>query len=124
MLQIADGAMSKVQDILVRMKTLAVQAGSGQLSGTERGMLDTEYQSLVSEIDRIASDTEFNGNQLVDGSVTISSNANFGAGAGVINRSEEHTSELQSLMRSSYAVFCLKKKKNDTQINTQELINK
>jgi flagellin len=85
MLQIADGAMSKVQDILVRMKTLAVQAGSGQLSGTERGMLDTEYQSLVSEIDRIASDTEFNGNQLVNGSVTISSNANFGAAAGVIN---------------------------------------
>src|SRR3546814_8718391 len=31
---------------------------------------------------------------------------------GLIRRSEEHTSELQSLMRSSYAVFCLKKKKN------------
>src|SRR3546814_6130083 len=33
-------------------------------------------------------------------------------------RSEEHTSELQSLMRISYAVFCLKKKKKDTHINT------
>src|SRR3546814_5219630 len=33
------------------------------------------------------------------------------------NRSEEHTSELQSLMRISYAVFCLKKKKNTTKIN-------
>src|SRR3546814_4943121 len=33
-------------------------------------------------------------------------------------RSEEHTSELQSLMRISYAVFCLKKKKNDTDICT------
>src|SRR3546814_4860178 len=32
-------------------------------------------------------------------------------GAGVVERSEEHTSELQSLMRISYAVFCLKKKK-------------
>jgi len=87
MLQIADGAMAKVQDILVRMKTLAVQSGSGQLSGTERGMLDTEYQALINEIDRIASDTEFNGNSLIDGSVTISSNANFGAGAGVVNLS-------------------------------------
>src|SRR5690606_5936364 len=85
MLQIADGAMSKVQDILVRMKTLAVQAGSGQLSGTERGMLDTEYQALVSEIDRIASDTEFDGHQLIDGSITIGGNANYGAAAGVIN---------------------------------------
>src|SRR3546814_4616467 len=35
--------------------------------------------------------------------------------AGGVDRSEEHTSELQSLMRISYAVFCLKKKKQDTQ---------
>src|SRR3546814_10739108 len=35
-------------------------------------------------------------------------------------RSEEHTSELQSLMRTSYAVFCLKKKKNTTNKNVQE----
>src|SRR3546814_5957018 len=37
-------------------------------------------------------------------------------------RSEEHTSELQSLMRISYAVFCLKKNKNNNDINTNELI--
>src|SRR3546814_1067073 len=36
------------------------------------------------------------------------------AQAAVYDRSEEHTSELQSLMRTSYAVFCLKKKKNNT----------
>src|SRR3546814_7879986 len=40
----------------------------------------------------------------------------------VTNRSEEHTSELQSLMRISYAVFCLKKKK--TKINNTQLIHK
>src|SRR3546814_8943017 len=87
MLQIADGAMARTSDILTRMKTLTVQASSDQLGNTERGMLDTEYQALLSEIDRIALDTE---------------------------RSEEHTSELQSLMRISYAVFCLKKKTNKT----------
>jgi len=65
MLQVADGAMARISDILVRMKTLAVQAGSGQLSTTERSFLDTEYQSLLSEIDRIAADTEFNGVNLV-----------------------------------------------------------
>src|SRR3546814_4518612 len=37
--------------------------------------------------------------------------------AGAVDRSEEHTSELQSLMRISYAVFCLKKKKNNNNIN-------
>ena len=70
MLQVADGAMARAQDILMRMKSLSVQAGSGQLSGTERGMLNTEYTALVAEIDRLASDTEFNGNQLVNGALT------------------------------------------------------
>src|SRR3546814_8246328 len=37
-----------------------------------------------------------------------------------LDRSEEHTSELQSLMRISYAVFCLKKKKNNTYYNYQQ----
>jgi|TARA_R110002072_G_scaffold727_10_gene5326 flagellin len=67
MLQIADGAMSRTQDILVRMKTLAVQSSSGQLSDTERGMLDKEFQELLSEVDRIATDTEFNGTALLKG---------------------------------------------------------
>ena len=49
MLQIADGAMSYVNDVLIRMKSLAVQAGSGSLSGTERSMINTEYQALLSE---------------------------------------------------------------------------
>lgn len=72
MLQIADGAMSQANDILIRMKTLAVQSSSGQLSNTERSMLNTEYQQLLSEIDRIAQDTEFNGNQLVAGASSTS----------------------------------------------------
>lgn len=76
MLQVADGAMARINDVLVRMKTLSVQAGSGQLSNTERGMLNTEYQLLLSEVNRIAASTEFNGNQLVNGSLTT-------AGAGI-----------------------------------------
>jgi flagellin len=83
MLQIADGAMSKVNDILVRMKTLAVQSGSGQLSSTERGMLDTEYQALMDEVDRIAQDTEFNGTSLVNGSSTTATTLNANASSNV-----------------------------------------
>jgi flagellin len=75
MLQIADGAMARINDVLVRMKTLAVQAGSGQLSNTERGMLNTEYQLLLAEVNRIAASTEFNGNQLVNGSLTTAGTA-------------------------------------------------
>ena len=85
MLQIADGAMGKVNDILTRMKTLAVQAGSGQLSSTERSMLDTEFQALSAEIDRIAADTEFNGQKLINGSQTLSGTPeNVEIGDGVV----------------------------------------
>src|SRR3546814_6612014 len=42
-------------------------------------------------------------------------------GSSVVGRSEEHTSELQSLMRSSYAVFCLKKKNNNKNTHQKRL---
>ena len=76
LLQIADGALSKINDVLVRLKTLSVQAGSGQLSSTERGALNTEYQSLLSEVDRIAQATTFNGVTLVNGQSTTTVSLN------------------------------------------------
>jgi len=69
MLQIADGALGTVTDIMVRMKSLAVQASSGQLSSTERTFLDNEFTALRSEINRIATDTEFNGTKLISGGI-------------------------------------------------------
>jgi flagellin len=66
LLQIGDGAFSNTEDILTRMKSLAVQAGSDQISDTERSFLNQEFQSLKTEIDRIADDTEFNGTKLVN----------------------------------------------------------
>ena len=75
MLQIADGALGRVSDIMVRLKSLAVQAGSDQLSSTERGFLNTEYGQLRSEIDRIAADTEFNGNKLLAGANSVAISA-------------------------------------------------
>lgn len=76
LLQIADGAMANVGEILIRGKMLAVQASSGQFSSTERQMFDNEYQSLLAEIDRIAITTKFAGNLLVNGSVEVAQKAN------------------------------------------------
>ena len=45
MLQIADGAMSTLSDILTRMKVLSIQASSGNLGATEREFLDVEFQA-------------------------------------------------------------------------------
>ena len=75
MMQIADGALSTISDILTRMKSLAVQSSSGQLSSTERTLLNDEFVSLRNEIDRIAGDTEFNGTALINGSNTFASSS-------------------------------------------------
>ncbi len=83
MLQIADGAMSTTSDIVTRMKVLAIQSSSGNLSATERDFLDTEFQALISEIDRVADDTDFAGTQLLDGSIEITAATGFEAADGV-----------------------------------------
>ena len=71
MLQIADGALSSISDILTRMKTLATQSASDQVSDAERVYLNDEFTQLRSEIDRIAADTDFNGQKLINGSQTV-----------------------------------------------------
>ena len=83
LLQIADGAYSTISDILVRQKALAVQSASGQLSSTERTVLNSEFVALKDEITRISNDTEFNGTFLIKGAdlnETLSSStlANYG----------------------------------------------
>ncbi|MBI1308795.1 MAG: hypothetical protein GC129_02905 [Proteobacteria bacterium] len=76
LLQIADGALSTIGDMLVRMKTLATQASSGQLADAERGLLNQEFTNLRSEVDRIANTANFNGTNLLSGSTVVSSNTN------------------------------------------------
>jgi flagellin len=69
-ISIAEGATNEVGNILVRMRELAVQSSSETLGTTERAYAVTEYDSLVSEIDRIANTTEFNGIKLTDGATS------------------------------------------------------
>lgn len=74
-LQIADGGYKALGDVLNRLKTLASTAQSDQISATERGFLDTEYQRLLAEIDRIADSTEFNGVELLGGAQNLGTGA-------------------------------------------------
>lgn len=67
MLQIADGAMGTVTDILIRAKTLTVQASSDQLTNNQRGQINVEFQALQDEIDRISKGTRFDGQTLLNG---------------------------------------------------------
>jgi flagellin len=65
MLQVAEGALNESSSILIRMRELAIQAANGTLGAQERDDLNNEFQDLMSEIDRIANVTEFNGTQVI-----------------------------------------------------------
>lgn len=63
MVQIAEGGMNEMSNILIRLRELTVQAASDTIGDLERGFLNREYTQLVDEIDRISKTAEFNGLQ-------------------------------------------------------------
>lgn len=67
LLQTAQGAMSQTLNLLQRMREIASQAASGTYSSTDLGNLDTEFQNLLTEVDRVQSVSTFNGIALLDG---------------------------------------------------------
>jgi flagellin len=77
----AEGAYNTIADTLIRMRDLAVQAASDGLTDTERGYVNTEFAQLLTEIDRVADVTEYNGIKLTDGSAGTSGAMVFQVGA-------------------------------------------
>ena len=68
--QTAEGALGEVSNILSRMRELAMQSSNGTLSANDRTTIDAEFEELKSEINRIATETEFNGTALLEGTNT------------------------------------------------------
>lgn len=68
MVQTAEGGLSEISNIIIRLRELAVQAASDTVGNTERGFSDIEFQQLKEEVQRISSASEFNGRRLLDGS--------------------------------------------------------
>jgi flagellin len=71
LVQVAEGGLSEVSNILIRLRELAVQAASDTIGATERKFLNVEFDQLTSEIDRIANSTEFNRVPLLNGTGAI-----------------------------------------------------
>nr|WP_324260051.1 flagellin [Cellvibrio fontiphilus] len=81
LIQTAEGALSESTNILQRMRELSVQSANGIYTASDRKTLDAEVKQLVSELDRIAKTTSFNGQNLLDGklgkiSLQVGSTAN------------------------------------------------
>jgi flagellin len=83
MLQTAEGALGVIDEKLVRMRAIAVQASNGALTDLDRQVANVEFQQLKSEVDRIAKTSNYNGFYLLDGShsaSTINSDSTMGLG--------------------------------------------
>jgi flagellin len=72
MVSTAEGALDEITAMLQRMRELAVQSGTGTTSAADRTYMNSEYVALRSEIDRIADNTQWNGQNILDGSAGAS----------------------------------------------------
>ncbi len=105
LIQVAEGSMNEVSNILVRLRELATQASSDTISNTERSFTNREYVQLVEEIDRITNSTEFNGIKLLRGgsedgdmdTLTI----HVGAGDGSMENTDTLDVDIQAMKLSS-----------------------
>jgi flagellin len=70
LIQTADGAMAVIDARLIRMKELAEQAANGTYTALQREIINSEFQAMADEIERIAMATDFNGIKLLDGSLS------------------------------------------------------
>ena len=86
MISTADGAMTEVSNMLQRMRELAVQSANGTTTADDRTYLNSEYQNLITEIERIAQNTQWNGRSILQGDAGKASDSNVtfqvGANAG------------------------------------------
>ncbi len=71
LIQVSEGGLNEISNMLIRLRELAIQAASDTIGDTERQFTDREFQSLKQEIDRIANVTAFNGTPLLNGRAGI-----------------------------------------------------
>lgn len=67
MVQVAEGGLNEISNIMTRMRELGVQASSDTISDRERGFINSEVQQLTKEVDRISKTSKFSGASLLDG---------------------------------------------------------
>ena len=103
LVQTTEGALNEVSNILVRMRELSVESNNGTTSSSDKDTLDQEFQNLISEIDRIAGATNFNGTQVLDGSTA---SVTFQVGSGTTSNDTISVS-LASALASDLGVNAL-----------------
>ncbi len=95
MLQSAEGGMAIIDNILVRMRELGEQAATGSYSAAQKTMMNNEFTQLAAEIDRIANNTGFNSNKLLDATDAAAFSISLGSGTSIdLNKTDMTTTGL------------------------------
>jgi len=104
LLQVADGGMAQISDMLNRMKGLATQAQADTLSITEQGYLDNEYQALILQITATVAQTKFNGETLLDGAGGPGNDGKFAFQVGVTAATDTITTTIAKVDATTLTV--------------------
>ena len=130
LINVTEGALNEQSSILIRLRELASQAATGTVGSTERQTIQLEFNALRSEVDRIAATTQFNGQGLVDGSLSsgVSSTnqvlIQVGIDSGVNSRVNLNTEvALAAVTASSLAIDTLSVTSADGALTALDTIN-
>ncbi|WP_419780671.1 flagellin [Maridesulfovibrio sp.] len=104
MIQTADGALGVIDEKLIRMKELAEQAATGTYTSDQRGLIDSEYQAMASEITRIASATDFNGIYLLNGNCSGDNAVTIHFGTGNDSAEDKYDVEIGTCTASALGI--------------------
>lgn len=99
--QTAEGGTRQINELLGRLQNLATQASSGALSDSNREALDVEFQALLDEIDRVAENTQFNDQKLLDGSVSGEDALSISAALGETANENDPSLSIESLTKNN-----------------------
>lgn len=105
--QTAEGALAEVTSNLQRIRELSVQSANATNSATDRAALQTEVTQLVAEIERVSTETSFNGTKLLDGTFSSKSfqvGANAGETIDISSIASARTSSLGQRVEASTTV--------------------
>jgi flagellin len=100
MLSTAEGAMSVIDEKLVRLRALSVESANGSVTDDDRAILDTEFQALKSEITRIAEVTNYNGINLINGDFSAA-DIRFHVGTYAVDGEDYYDVNIKSMTASS-----------------------
>jgi flagellin len=95
LVQVAEGSMSEVSNILIRLRELATQAASDTIGNTERSFTNREYTQLVNEVQRISNTSEWNGVPLLSGQDAVGDESMFTIHVGAGDGTKENTDTIR-----------------------------